>query len=316
MPDNDDLDHDDLPAPFRLAPFSVAEAQRAGVPRRRLYRADLARPFPGVRTAPSLDPSSVRELCAAYLPRLRAGQFFSHTTSARLHGLPLPLRLSDNHTLHVSALAPARAVRVAGARGHQLIPRPGMVHLMDGLPIASRVETWCQLATLLTVDELIEVGDAVVGRAVVGADDHYAAMHGAVASDDRPCVGRMRDAFAEVRPGVRSPAETRLRLLLVRAGLPQPEINTRLTDAEGRFLGECDLVYRTARLVIEYEGDHHRTDARTFRNDIVRRERLEDAGWTVLRVTADDLRLRPEETIRRVTARIAARTQRLAEKSE
>ncbi|WP_210481393.1 endonuclease domain-containing protein [Naasia sp. SYSU D00948] len=307
-------DSDPLPAPFDAAPFGVAEARRAGVPRRRLYRKDLARPFHGVRSV-TADPEGVRELCMAYLPRLRDGQFFSHTTSARLHGLPLPLRLADDRTVHVSVLAPGRAVRVAGARGHQLIDRPGMMRLVDGLPVASPVETWCQLATLLTVDELIEVGDAVVGHGVSDAEGDYAAMHSAVSDDNRPCIGRLRDAFAEVRRGVRSPAETRLRLLLVRAGLPHPEINRRITDEGGRFVAECDLVYPQARLVIEYEGDYHRTDARTFRSDIVRRERLEDAGWSVLRLTADDLTARRDETVRRVAARIASGGRRLAGKS-
>jgi hypothetical protein len=299
------LSQEPLPQPLDRTPFSVAEAKRAGVRHRRLYRPDLARPFHGVRSA-SAETSDARTLCEAFLPRLRTGQFFSHTTSARLQGIPLPLRLAEDRRLHVSVLAPGRAVRTTGAVGHQLIARTGLVVLSEGLPIASPLESWCQLATLLTVDELIDAGDFLVGRPSRNTHGMWAAMAAAVRSDDRPCVGRLRDAFAEVRPGVRSPGETRLRLLLTRAGLPEPLLNEVIRDQDGRFVAECDLVYRAQRLVLEYEGDYHRTDARTFRNDIVRRERLDDLGYRTLRVTVDDLRQRPEETVARVQARLTA----------
>lgn len=40
---------------------------------------------------------------------------------------------------------------------------------------------------------------------------------------------------------------------------------------------------------IEYEGEVHRTDQRTFDHDIDRRERFEAAGWRVIRVRARHL---------------------------
>ena len=80
-----------------------------------------------------------------------------------------------------------------------------------------------------------------------------------------------------------------MRLMLVSAGLPEPEINFWIHDRRGRFIAECDLVYVKERIVIEYEGDHHRTQKAQWRTDIRRREELEDDGWRVVRVTADDL---------------------------
>ena len=97
-----------------------------------------------------------------------------------------------------------------------------------------------------------------------------------------------------------------LRLLLVDAGLPEPEVNVRLLAPDGSFLAEGDLVYRSARLVLEYEGEHHRTDKKVFRSDIRRRERYEDAGWSVIRVTADDMDVpgNNRELVERVRLRI------------
>jgi very-short-patch-repair endonuclease len=98
-----------------------------------------------------------------------------------------------------------------------------------------------------------------------------------------------------------------LRLMLVDAGLPEPQVNVRLTARDGSFLAEGDLVHVSARVVLEYEGDQHRTDKRVFRNDIRRRERYEDAGWSVIRVTADDMDLATNrrEMLARVRQRLA-----------
>jgi len=38
--------------------------------------------------------------------------------------------------------------------------------------------------------------------------------------------------------------ETRLRWLLLSAGLPQPEVQVDLRDDDGDFLGRADLYYR------------------------------------------------------------------------
>lgn len=77
---------------------------------------------------------------------------------------------------------------------------------------------------------------------------------------------------------VRSPRETLLRLLIRDAGLPEPEINFWIYDDDGRFLTESDLVYPEEKVVLEYEGDHHRTDVVQWRKDIARRERSEEQG--------------------------------------
>jgi hypothetical protein len=66
---------------------------------------------------------------------------------------------------------------------------------------------------------------------------------------------------ALLRPGAESRPETLLRLLLGRAGLPEPEVNVDIRDDSGRFLGRADLVYPPWRTIVEYDGDQHRTSA-------------------------------------------------------
>jgi len=109
---------------------------------------------------------------------------------------------------------------------------------------------------------------------------------------------RLERAVALIRRNVRSAKESELRLLLLAAGLPEPEINGTIVDEQGWFVAECDLVYRGAKVVLEYEGDGHRERAR-FRKDISRYDRLQDLGWRVIRVTQEDLN-HPADLLARV----------------
>jgi len=87
-----------------------------------------------------------------------------------------------------------------------------------------------------------------------------------------------------------SPMETRLRWLLLNAGLPRPIVQAKLHDARGREIARADLYYPDARLVIEYDGTNHRD---RLIDDNRRQNLLVDAGFQVLRFTAADLNQRP-----------------------
>lgn len=96
-----------------------------------------------------------------------------------------------------------------------------------------------------------------------------------------------------------------MRLLLVAARLPEPVIGARIADAEGAM--HPDLAYPRERVVFEYEGDVHRTDRATWMRDLTRRERMEAAGWRVIRVTAADVFAHPEAFVARVRRILATR---------
>ena len=80
--------------------------------------------------------------------------------------------------------------------------------------------------------------------------------------------------------------ESRTRLLFVRSGLPEPELNAAIVDAAGEWLAFGDFVWRDRRVVAEFDGDHHRTDRRQWQIDVARREAVQEAGWTYLQLTA------------------------------
>lgn len=116
-------------------------------------------------------------------------------------------------------------------------------------------------------------------------------------------VIRARRAVGLIRERVESPRETRLRLMLVLAGLPTPDCNVTLGDADGP-IGRVDLLFWLFRLILEYDGLQHLTDRNQWNRDIERLEGLADAGYTVIRVTADRMR-HPREIVFRVVAKLA-----------
>ncbi len=114
-------------------------------------------------------------------------------------------------------------------------------------------------------------------------------------------------ALGLVRERVDSPQETRTRLLVVRAGIPEPEANRDAYDDHGGWLGQIDLGWHAVKVALEYLGDVHRTAKGRWRKDVRRREVLEDDGWRVLFVTADDLGPYRRDFLRRVTTALVER---------
>lgn len=258
----------------------------------RLRGADVDRPFHGVRSI-GVDLGEVRGRCRAYLPRMRESEVFSHSTAALLYEIPLPTELEAATALHVSSADGGRP-RAAGVIGHRI--KRMLRRDERGLPLASPADTWCQLATQLSLDDLIAAGDAFVsGRLVMRGvrvaplctrDELRAAI-----DRHRPARGtaKLDEALEHVRTGVDSRRETHTRLTIVRAGLPEPAIAAPIVVLGGVVL-HPDLSYPELKIAIEYEGEEHRLDAARWRDDITRRRALEAAGWVVIRVTIADLR--------------------------
>ena len=121
----------------------------------------------------------------------------------------------------------------------------------------------------------------------------------------------MREAVPLLDPRSESGPETRVRLLLRAGGLPTPEVNHVVLDARGRFVARVDLGWPEAKLAVEYDGDHHR-DRDQWVRDLRRRERLEALGWTVVVLTAADLRGPRDALIHRIGARYRAGLARAA----
>jgi hypothetical protein len=284
-------------------PFSLAEGREAGYSEGELRSPRWSRPFAGVRSFD--EPQTVRELAQAYAAKMGPEEFFSHTTSAVLLGFWLPLALQGRMQLHVSVPPHVRAPRDRLVKGHQLIERPGLVQVKHGLRIASPRETWCQLATILGLEDLIIAGEGLLAK---NRRDRVPLWSLVAAAEvgNRPRQALLERALPQLREGSRSAKETELRRLLTAAGLPEPEINGDVTDADGVWVAECDLVYRFCKVVVEYEGEQH-FEKRQGRKDVQKYELLRSLGWTVVRVVQEDL-ANPAALVARVRSALVAGT--------
>ncbi|MCK0175710.1 endonuclease domain-containing protein [Mycolicibacterium sp. F2034L] len=110
-------------------------------------------------------------------------------------------------------------------------------------------------------------------------------------------IRRLRTTLDLVDPGAESPQETRLRLVLIRGGLPRPVTQIPVTNAWGRVVRRIDMGWPDAMVGVEYDGEQHFTNPDDYAGDIERLEFLAEKGWRIVRVSARQLRYDTDEAL-------------------
>jgi very-short-patch-repair endonuclease len=256
-----------------------------GVPRSGRRAADLKTPFRGVRVPVNWGDDPV-SLARAFSVKMSPLHFFSHATAAILHGMRIPLAMRQQDVIHVMSNEPGRPPRDKRVRGHV-----GSATAMEinGLRMTNPVTTWCLLGAVLGLEELVIAADGLVRRKSPVAT--MAQLQQAVAGW-RGARGyrNLLAALEDVRERTDSARETMLRLLLVRNGLPEPMVNAPIRNRTGRVVAHADLAYPDVKLVVEYDGDQHRTDHAQYYIDVDRLEKITREGWRVIRVNQQHMR--------------------------
>jgi hypothetical protein len=215
------------------------------------------------------------------------GAIFSHVTAALLHGMPLPLEL-EAAPLHVTSPASVRATKAHGAVGHSATLRASDVIERDGIRATTPERTWCDLASVLDLSDLVAAGDYLLWE-----EEPLTTMERlAEAVLDYPSQrgrAQMRRALGFLSPRSRSRPESIVRLALTASILPDPVPNFEVHLALSRRDIAIDLAYPKYKVGLEYQGDHHREDRRQWRRDIRRGNDAVDEGWSMLYFTGDDL---------------------------
>jgi very-short-patch-repair endonuclease len=267
-----------VPAALRTAPFTRAEARGVGVTRGQMRGDSYRRLGAGLYRWVGLNESS-HLLLTAVAKRLQAGAAFSGRTAAWLHGLDM----TPCDPIEVTIPEPTGSSRLAGAvvrRAH--IARQEIVR-RRGLPTTSAIRTVVDLGGRDPVTEGVVAADLFLHAGLVTADQLHSHVEGHPGARG---IARLRRVVDLVEPKAESAMETRLRMLLVLARLPRPEVQVSIHDDEGRFLGRPDLFYRRHRLAIEYDGGNHRD---RLVGDNRRQNGLVGAGLRLLRFTAADV---------------------------
>jgi hypothetical protein len=277
---------------------------------KRMRGSDLVVPFRGVRAVaggpadPTSDPhEALRIRCRAALLTVSQGAVISSVTAARVWPLPMPLA-APGEPLHISAFAPDHAPRRKGVVGHQITDQDVGTVYRFGIAMTDPASLFCHLGAVLSVPNLVAVGDALILRPRYNPGDRpYSTVEELTERVHwyrGPGKRRAKLALDLVRPGAESRPETLVRLELVAAGLPEPRLNVEIFDHNGRFLGRGDIVYEEFLTIVEYDGDHHRTDPDQYDRDLIRLDDLAAAGWRVIRIAKGTFFRDRDGIIRRV----------------
>ena len=224
-------------------------------------------------------------LIRAFERELPGSAVFMGRTAAWIHGLDIePL-----NPVQVAVPPPLRLASRIGLEIHQVNVRDEIVR-MRGLSSTTIHRTLLDLcARLSPVEALVAIDMAFVAELT----DKATLRHYADTAKGRRGVARLK-SLAEIAAPAESPMETRLRWLLLSAGLPAPEVQTDLYDREGVLLGRADLYYPSAHLVIEFDGRNHQD---RLVSDNRRQNALHHAGYQILRFTSPDLYGRPNDVV-------------------
>ncbi len=282
------------PSRFKLLArrsFTFGEGLASGATRGHLRAKDLSTPSREVRV-PRGNPQSLLDRVRPYTVLYRGG-FLSHVTAAQLHGLPLPWFDDEIKTVHVTAAPPSSQPRRRGVIGHTNAVNSGDIMLLDGVPVTTPARTFLDLGAMLSLDQLVAVADFLVCehhrpfepprlpvvpaqalRSYIERQHHVRGLNAA------------RAALDLMRIGVDSPQETRLRLLLQRAGLPAFTTNYAIPGDPDVW---PDLACEEFKTSGEYEGEVHQTPQKQL-YDRNRDERTAARGWLQVKVYKADLR--------------------------
>ncbi len=158
-----------------------------------------------------------------------------------------------------------------------------------GLQVTSVPRTLRDICPGVTLTEAVVLADMALHARLINVDALKA-------------VRGLERLVQHAEPAAESPMETRLRMLIVLAGLPRPEAQIDVRDRWFRFVGRRDLYYREQRLGLEYDGAGHRE---SLTGDNRRQNRLLDAGVRLLRFTAADIYQTPEAVVSLVKSGLA-----------
>ena len=280
----------ELPAALTERPFTAGQALALGITRDMLRGPAVQRIDRGIFLDARLELTLKRRL-AGYLLMLPAETVVDSVTALQLNGVEVgptePYRFCTTAEHHPSR--PSIVVR----RVAELPPNVGKVSRTAPALVAAR--------TQLGLLDLVIAGDWLIRLRRAPYEAIRDGLRGAAGRD---CL-KARRAAELIRGRVDSPRETRLRLLIVLAGLPEPECNVDLGD-ELFFIGRVDLYLRAWNVAVEYEGDQHRTDAKQFAKDLGRYEDLAAAGYRIVRVSKVAMR-RPRAVVDRIYRALLAR---------
>lgn len=270
--------------------FSRAQAEELGLSEtQRVKRVSSGRwesPHRGVYRIAGSPESWEAKVMGACLAAGWSGRA-SHRSAAVIHGLP-------GGTRNVVEITCRRWRR---ARHDELVVHEssgfdeGDTTTCSAIPVTSVAVTLLDLGSVVHEHVVEQAVDVAVRRGSVTVAELEATLQrlGRRGRDGTAALRATVDARGPTLGRTESPAETTMRRMLVRNGLPEPELQFVVRD-RGVFLARVDAAYPRWRIAVEYESYEFHDSRRAQVRDSHRRNLLLTAGWRYVSVTADDLR--------------------------
>jgi Protein of unknown function (DUF559) len=261
-----------------LVVLTRAKARALGIPLSDLLGPGFIRLFHDTYVS-SGQMINLRLRAKTVMKRLPAATHVSHHTAVRLWGGVAP----DTADIHVSMASREARCRRVGVAAH-LGSRAAQTTICDGVTISTPVQAFLDLASVgVSLVDLVIAGDSLLKANDLDPQHFIAAAEAYQGRNAK----RVRRAASLIRSGVDSPMETRIRLLIVFAGLPEPQVNFILRVAGGKWRWRFDLCYPEYKLIIEYDGRQHAFDTEQWNHDLERREWLDQDGWRIIIVISE-----------------------------
>ena len=248
-------------------------------------------------------PRTDYHLAVANLPRAA----ISHMSAGRLHELPVPV---DQTTVEVTVPFDDGGRRFGGVTVHRtrLPLTVDVISLDDGLPITSLARTVFDLASCLRPNRLEHVIQTAMIHRGLTADAFWACYQPLARYGVRGprALRRIMTKLLDDQPTPQSRLEAMTDRLLVRHGVWGFRRQYRPPWYDG-VRGVVDFAHPQARVVLEADGRSWHATTQAMAEDR-RRDRLAAAhGWTVLRIVASELAVRPDSTIGEIRSVVATR---------
>lgn len=303
---------------------STAQARAQGAPELRSRTQGLEHICLGLwrLTRPDGEQATERELFlerASAVLSLFPGSALTHDSAADFYGMPRPNRYGE--VIHLWRPAGAKPSTRPGIRVWAGDASAGDVVVIGEVRVTSMRQTLLCAARTWDIEDLVAAIDWMVRRPRPWAEkrwEPYDTLEGlrewAAGKGRRRGIRRLREALKLARVGSDSPMETRLRLALAAAGLPEPVCNGEFPldkppsheTAWEQPTFQPDLAFVEWKVCVEYQGRSHGS-LESMQRDYAKREDMEAAGWLVVYIHGKHMASGRQEAVARVRAALVAR---------
>ncbi|WP_193046054.1 PDDEXK family nuclease [Mycolicibacterium baixiangningiae] len=261
---------------------------------RRLDAGDLSKVWPGIYCLGVPDDATrLRGL------DLRAGE-------------PVAICLSTAAAAYGFDTESVADLHVLNPVGHLLRDSDGLVvHRRDGAPLTevdgrpATTPEWTavEVARNLRRPRALATLDAALRS---GTCDRRQLRSAAARQAGRRGIVSVRPLIPRADPLAESPMESEARLVMLDGGLRTPVLQHEILDRDRR-IWRVDFAWPERLVAVEYDGFDWHSRPEDFRRDRRKRAALQEIGWEVISIVADDVRRDGWGMIRRIETALARR---------